>query len=215
MAEKDWLLGETPNSLGDRVVELKEKLQHKSPHILAQKTGALYTPQDDQRGFFKLTFWSEEIQLNFPEFNGKYLANNKAINTFDLTLLAYYFDRADGLPLSGEWISFNQIPGGLFYAQAFQGYSGDKLAKVFQNDLGAFTQANQKLGGKRETFGNAAYSYQILPFVPIIVVCWLGDEDFPPSYRFLFDSNAPHYLVTDAYAILGSNLTQRLIKIAN
>ncbi len=215
MAEKGWLLGETPNPLGDRVAEIQEKLQRKSPHALAKNTGATYTSKDDRSGYFELPFWSERTQLNFPEFDGIFVEKNETINTFDLTMLAYYFDLADGVPLSGEWISFNQIPGGMFYAQAFQGYSGGELAKVFQNDLNAFTQANQKLGGRRENFGNAAYSYQILPFVPVMVVCWLGDEDFPPSYRILFDSNAHHYLVTDAYAILGSNLTRRLLKAAN
>ena len=76
----------------------------------------------------------------------------------------------------------------------------------------AFISANEKIGGRREAFGNAAFSYQILPFVPIMVVCWLGDEDFSSSYRMLFDANAHHYLVTDAYAILGSNLAKQLIR---
>ena len=70
-----------------------------------------------------------------------------AVNTFDMTMLAYYFDVADGAPMSGEWIAFNQIPGGLFYAQAFQGYSGNELAKVFDNDSEAFIEANESLGG--------------------------------------------------------------------
>ena len=212
MAEKDWLLGDTPNPLGDRVAEIREKLQNKDPHTLASYVGAVYTPKDDESGVFRLSFWSQEIILNFPEFTGKYAENDTEINTFDLTMLAYYFDSANGIPLNGEWISFNQIPGGMFYAQAFQGYSGNELVKVFENDLDAFIRANEKLGGKREDFGDAAFSYRVLPFVPILVVCWLGDEDFSPSYRILFDANAHHYLVTDAYAILGSNLTRQLIK---
>ncbi len=212
MAEKDWLLGETPNPLGDRVAEIRDKLKHKDPNVLANHTGAVYMPQNGQRGIFRLNFWGREIQINFPEFNGKFTESGVELNTFDLTMLAYYFDGVKGVPLSGEWIAFKEIPDGMFYAQAFQGYSGNELAKVFQNDLDAFIKANEKLGGKRENFGDAAFSHQILPFVPILVVCWLGDEDFPPSYRILFDSNAHHYLVTDAYAILGSNLTRQLIK---
>ena len=209
---KDWLLGESPNPLGDRVAEIREKIKDKDPKVLAGYTGAVYTPKDEWRGVFRLPFWSQEVLLNFPEFTGKYVESGKELNTFDLTMLAYYFDGAKGIPLSGEWISFNQIPGGMFYAQAFQGYSGNELTKIFGDDLDAFIQASQELGGRRENFGSAAFSYQILPFVPIMVVCWLGDEDFPTSFRILFDANAEHYLVTDGYAILGSNLTRRLIK---
>ena len=215
MAKKDWLLGDTPNPLGDRVDEIRENLGSKKPESLAARTGALYTPKGENGGEFRLPFWSREVALKFPDFSGHYTDTGDPINTFDLTMLAYYFDVSDGAPMTNEWIAFNQIPGGLFYAQAFQGYSGDELAKAFGNDSEAFMNANEKLGGRREFFGNLAYSYQVLPRVPIMVVCWLGDEDFPPSYRMLFDSNAHHHLVTDAYAILGSNLTRRLIKAKN
>lgn len=212
MAEKGWLLGDTPNPLGDRVDEIRSKIKEKHPEMLANRTGSIYTPKDNHSGDFKLAFWSRDVILNFPDFTGVYTDNGEEINTFDLTMLAYYFDVCDGAPMTGEWIAFNQIPGGLFYAQAFQGYTGNELAKVFKNDSEAFIEANEKLGGRREFFGNVAFSYQVLPRVPIMVVCWLGDEDFPPSYRMLFDSNAHHFLVTDAYAILGSNLTRRLVK---
>jgi hypothetical protein len=44
-----------------------------------------------------------------------------------------------------------------------------------------------------------------------MVVYWLGDEDFPPSARVLFDASAGQHLPTDAFALLGSTLTHRLI----
>ena len=212
MAEKAWLLGDSPNPLGDRVNEIRESLKTKNPTSLADRTGAIFTPKGDSAGEFKLPYWSRDVILQFPEFTGVYLEDHSPVSTFDMTMLAYYFDTCDGRPMTGEWIAFNQIPGGMFYAQAFQGYSGNQLIKAFGNDSDAFMAANQELGGRREFFGNLAYSYQVLPRVPMMVVCWLGDEDFPSSYRILFDANAHHHLVTDAYAILGSNLTRRLIK---
>ncbi|HBX68813.1 MAG TPA: hypothetical protein DEH25_05365 [Chloroflexi bacterium] len=215
MAEKDWLLGETPNPLGERVDEIRAKLREQDPEKLAARTGALFTPKGSSGGEFRLAYWSREVILSFPEFTGTYAESGEALSTFDLTMLAYYFEVCDGTRMSNEWIAFNQIPGGLFYAQAFQGYSGDELAKVFGNDAEAFMNANEQLGGRREFFGNVSYSYQVLPRVPIMVVCWLGDEEFPSSYRMLFDSNAHRHLVTDAYAILGSHLVRRLIKAKN
>jgi hypothetical protein len=212
MAEKGWLLGETPNPLGDRVDEIRAKLKDVDPEKLASRTGAIYSSKGSSGGEFRLAYWSRDVIISFPDFSGKYADTGDSVNTFDMTMLAYYFDICDGNPMTNEWIAFNQIPGGLFYAQAFQGYSGDELAKIFGNEAESFIEANEKLGGRREFFGNVAYSYQVLPRVPIMVVCWLGDEDFPPSYRMLFDSNAHRHLVTDAYAILGSHLARRLIK---
>ena len=134
MAEKDWLLGDTPNPLGDRVDEIRENLKSKKPESLAARTGALYTPKGSSGGEFRLPFWSREVVLNFPDFSGHYADTGDPINTFDMTMLAYYFDMSDGARMTNEWIAFNQIPGGMFYAQAFQGYSGNELAKVFGSD---------------------------------------------------------------------------------
>jgi hypothetical protein len=45
----------------------------------------------------------------------------------------------------------------------------------------------------------------------VAIVCWLGDEDFPTSFRFLFDDSIRHHLPTDACAILGNMLTRKLL----
>jgi len=59
--------------------------------------------------------------------------------------------------------------------------------------------------------GDAAYEFQVLPMVSLLVVTWQGDEEFNSTYQILFDAAVSHHLPTDACAILGSNLTNRLI----
>ena len=63
--------------------------------------------------------------------------------------------------------------------------------------------------------GNASYKFIALPKVPLAVVFWCGDEDFPPSCKILFDSSVSKFLPTDACAILGSMLTQKILKHLN
>jgi hypothetical protein len=213
MEKSRWLLGETPDLLGERIDEIRAELEGKDPHRLAIQTGAIYTSTGEARGEFKLALWNQEINLAFPEFTAKDAQSGEALSTFDQALLAYYFNISDGTPQAGKWIAFSELPDGRFYAQAFQGYTGDELGKVFGNQAEAFVATNERLGGRREFFGNLAFSYAVIPRVSIMVVCWLGDEDFPPSYRILFDAAAGHHLTTDACAILGSQLTRRLIKV--
>jgi len=131
-------------------------------------------------------------------------------------MLAYYLSTSDGTPLTGRWIAFSELPDGTFYTQAFQGYTGGELAKVFQDDVEGFAEAAASIAGSMpvpgDPPGDEAAAFQILPNVRMLVSCWLGDEDFPSSYRVLFDAAAGHHLTTDAYAILGSMLTRRIIK---
>ena len=44
-------------------------------------------------------------------------------------MILYYLSYADGTPLADRWIGYRELPDGTFYSQAFQGYSGDRLAR--------------------------------------------------------------------------------------
>ena len=195
-----------------RVVELRDALRERDPAVLAANTGAAFTATKGEQGAFRLPLWNEEVILQWPDFVAREVRSGAALPTFKLAMLAYYFHDADGTPPAGSWIAFTELPDGKFYAAAFQGYTGNELVKAFGNDLGAFRTAAESAGGQKVMFGDAAYAFQALPFVSLLAVGWQGDEDFPPSYRILFDANSGHHLTTDACAILGSTLTRRLIK---
>jgi hypothetical protein len=137
--------------------------------------------------------------------------SDKPLPTFFQALLAYYFSTADGTPPAGRWVAFSELPDGHFYTQAFQGYTGHELAKTFGNRIDYFAAVATSLGGRRENLGDAAYAFRVLPRVELLAVCWQGDEEFPPSFRILFDAAVSHYFSTDTCAIAGSILTRRLI----
>jgi hypothetical protein len=194
-----------------RISELRARLREADPYFLADRTASRFNRLDERRGTFHLALWESEIALDFPNFIAHYLHSGDQVPVFHLAMLLYYFNTADGTPLKGNWISFSELPDGRFYSQAFQGYTGDELRRAFQNDDKSFELAAKRLGGFRHAIGHASFSFQALPRVPLLVVFWQGEEDFPSSFKILFDAAASHYLPTDAYAILGSTLTRRLI----
>ena len=200
------------NRFEQRVGELRQALRTQPPARLAERTGAAYRPLDHDQGEFHLALWGQPVRLSFPALSATPGHSEVELPVFQLALLLYYFVTADGAPLGGQWISFAELPDGRFYNQAFQGYSGQELARCYANDLPGFVLAAQSLGGERQPLGDASFSFLALPRVPVLVVYWQGDEDFPASCQVLFDSSASHYLPSDAYAILGSTLTGRLIK---
>jgi hypothetical protein len=198
--------------ISGRIAELRQALVACDPIRLAADTGSDWHPQDDTGGDFQLLLWKQPVQVAYPAWTAHKVASDQAVSSIDLALLLYYFKTADGVPLSGRWVSFADLPDGRFYNQAFQGYTGKQLARLFQDDRVAFEQAAQALGGIRQPLGDASFAFQALPRVPLLAVYWQGDEDFPSTCQVLFDAAASHYLPTDAYAILGSTLTRRLIK---
>jgi hypothetical protein len=192
--------------------ELLTRLSYRNPQVLAKNTSTQFTSDNSGGGEFKFLLWGTEIYLTFPEFKAFEKTTRKLLSELDLVMLLYYFDHANMTHLSDKWISFAELPDGQFYNQAFQGYTGNLLARTFSDNQDAFNKAASEIGGKRFELGDSGFIFDVLPKVPILAVYWLGDEDFPSSSQILFDSSAGHFLPTDAYAILGSTLTRKLIK---
>jgi len=198
--------------MAQRVIDLRAELQELEANVLACRTGTEYIDINLDKGEFHLPVWGRELRLTYPDFIAYDSQTGQEIKVDSLALLLYYFRTSDGTPEAGRWISFSELPGGKFYNQAYQGYTGGDLGRAFKSNVAAFEHASQSLGGRHEPIADCAYSFRALPRVTLCVVYWRGDEDFPDSYQVLFDASAGHHLPTDVCAGLGSTLTHRLIK---
>jgi hypothetical protein len=210
MNKIEWLpYGPKPDLLGVRLEQLRSQLQDENPVLLSQRTG---TTLDPQSGEFQFKLWDRKVVLKFPEFIAHDQETGAELGGSTLAMMLYYFATCDGTQPSGNWISFSELPEGRFYNQAYQGYTGGKLAQVFGNDFDLFCQVSENMKGTRVyLLGDAAYQFYVLPLVSLLLVTWRGDEDFNATYQVLFDDAISHHLPTDAGAITGSILTGRLI----
>jgi hypothetical protein len=197
---------EAQDHLARRVAELHTELRQQPVAALAARAGAIY-----ENGRFHLHLWGQSITSAPPNFLACDAAG-QPLDTFSQALLAYYLHTTNGAPLAGEWIAFTELPDAQFYTAAFQGYTGGELARLFGNETEAFAAAALALDGQPVSFADCAYQFRVLPHVAVMAACWQGDEDFPPSYRILFDANTRYHLPTDACAIIGSTLTRRLVR---
>lgn len=198
--------------LADRARDLRESLRFQAPGLVAARCSASYLELGPGRGELRIPLWGKACILPWPELTG-YNSQDELLPVFHQALLLYYLFTADGSPLTHNWVSFAELPDGRLYNTAFQGYSGDELAKNFGLNLDAIKTACNLAGGKEVLIGDASFIFQALPRVPLLVTYWLGDEDFPSSCKILFDESACHYLPIDACAVLGGMLARKLIPV--
>lgn len=194
-----------------RLDELRAGLRLVPANLLAERTASRYCPLESERGNFRFSLFDTEIVVSFPEFLARDL-NGGLLPLHVQALIVYYFHTADDTPLTGKWISFADLPAGRTYDLAFQGYSGNEIVKAFGLDIDGFRRACEKSGGRAVAFGDAAYLFQALPRLPLLVNYWCGDEDFPSTCKVLFDQSASHYLPTDVAAILGGMLARKIVR---
>lgn len=197
-------------SLLIRVDELRSLLRLADPIVLAKRIAGSYLESRPGEGSLHLLMWGREVSLSFPALIA-YDESDRELNPAFQAMLVYHVYTSDGSPAAGHFIAFSELPDGKFYAQAFQGYTGDELRRHFGGDRLRFEGAARKQGGHGYPLADAAFAFQFLPRLALLVVFWAGDEELPPSYQVLFDAAASRHLPTDACAIAGSMLTRQLM----
>ncbi len=188
-----------------QVERQREELRGRDPRQIALRSGMKL-----ETGVLRCKFYSDTYGVSFPDLQVHVEATQKVCGLNRSSMFYYYMLTADGSPQAGKWIAFRDLPGGMFYHQAYQGYSGDRLAKAIDNRIHVFERAAQNLGGIKLDLGDAAFAFDALPRVRVAAVYYAADEDFPASANVLFDAAASHYLPTDALAGVGSALVDRL-----
>lgn len=206
--ELSWSF-EKPNQ-ARRIEELRFALKDRDNAQLATRTGTKFVPPSQSGGEFSFEYWHEKVSLSAQDWVAVSSQSGKVLGMVHQMVILYYFNTADGSPVQEKYISFAELPDGMFYNQAFQGYTGKVLQQHFGNDLENLEKAALSANGISYPFADRAYKFTILPKANLLLVCWQGDEDFPPGYQILFDASAPSYLPTDAWAIVGSMLTRKL-----
>ena len=205
-------VGHADLALESRVTDLRVHLGTIPPERLADWTGAARLELGPERGEFHLAMLGQQLVVTYPDFRVLTVTGD-SVSVIKQALLIYYFVTSTGAsPSEQQWISFADLPEGRVYSSAFQGYTGDELTKRFRLDLDAFRSACQRAGGTMLSLGNAAYRFSAFPRLGLAVVYHLGDEDFPSMCKILFAATAGQYLPTEACAMLGSMLTQKILR---
>jgi len=198
-------------ALLNRASDMRKELTTVKPAILAHHTGAEFIESAKNEIHFLFSFFGEEVRLKYPSFilcN----ENNVELPVFMQALILYYFATSNGTSLSGNWVSFADLPDGRMYSQAFQGYTGDQVAKAIGSDIPMFHDRCEKAGGRLFGIADAAHLFQALPRVPLVLAHWQGEDEFPSSCKVLFDSAACNYLPIDGCAIIGNLLVKNVLR---
>jgi hypothetical protein len=190
------------------VEQARTTLRSLKPDKLMLRSGC----QRDEDGNFRLTFFWQEYVISAEDFTVRRADTGEQLASFTQSLILTYLATADGTTPSGRWVGFRDLPDGMFYVQAFEGYSGRRLVRELQGGIEAFRRAAEELGGELLTIGDAGHAFTVLPRVHLAVVYWQGDEEFPSQARVLFEDTAAHYMPTDGLAVLGSQLVGRILK---
>ncbi len=178
-------------------------------HERAERAGANYSKGEEGEKI-RISFFSEPQEIRLPqvEFHSP---SQKVVSLVSRVLMLHYLLRADGTPVSGRWVAYKEVPGALLYGAVFARRVTEPLERKLGTSARLFREAGLRLGGEPGPVGDASLFLRAFPFVPLHLVLWEGDEEFPPKVQLLFDSTVPHYLSLEDMVVLGQMAAGRMI----
>ena len=180
----------------------------------AFKSGSILESIGDGTYLIKLAFLDRLCQISFPEIKIHYQESGEDVPIWSKILILHYLAKSEGYPLTGRWVNFREMSGGESYYPAFVKRSQKPLLDFFSNQLELLEKAALAFGGHKTHEGDMAVIIKAFPRVPIMMIFWSGDEEFPPEARILFDSTIPTYLSTEDVAVLSQQTVFGLIRWA-
>ena len=116
--------------------------------------------------------------------------------------------------LKQQWVAYREIPGAGFYFGAFVKRAIEPLKKVFGQNAAGLRTAAARLNATPIDTGDSGFRFSPLPFAPIQIIVWEGDEEFPTEANILFDASVGDYLSPEDAAWLASLTVYRLMALS-
>ena len=175
--------------------EFWRDLRQADPEDIARRTG-IRRDQD----VFRFPFFNQDavVDLGQPRvFRAAAPAEEPGFRLCLISLLyLLYVDTAElGPPLSPL-----ELPGATMFFQKRGPHAlpSAPLEERFGRDLTGFFQVGARLGAEKLSSGDAALAFPVFPGLPVEVILWEADEEFPAQVSFTVPAHLDRFWQLDA-----------------
>jgi hypothetical protein len=134
------------------------------------------------------------------------------VELIDKVLILHYLEQAKGTPLTEKLIAYKELEEGAVYYPTFFKRAVKPLIDYFGPEPDRLLPAAAKMGGSKTDFGDTSVIIPAFSRVPINIVIWKGDEEFPPNASILFDETVLDYLSAEDINVLCQTISWQLVK---
>jgi hypothetical protein len=177
------------------------------------RSGAEYK-RAGSKEIITVEFLNQAYRVTFPDMEVSLVGSQAEVPVSDKILILHYLTLASGKPLSHKLVAFQELPEGASYQRTFNKRSIVPLVRHFGQEPRRLIEVAKRLGGQKVDYGDAAVKIHGFKLVPVTMMLWGGDEEFPPRGNILFDSTIPEYLSTYDITVLCDAIVWRLVRFS-
>ena len=127
-------------------------------------------------------------------------------------LILHYIRTSGKGPLVGRHVSFSELRGGMVKASSFERECEEPLRGLFESDYEKTAQVLGRMGKLLDKGFPTAHAWELflLPKVPLLILYWPRDEEFPAKVKMLFDASADRFLDVESLIFLVEGLVKNI-----
>jgi len=185
-----------------------KELSEQNPEDVCRRALCRY---DDVKKCYILSVWGDEYAICPYEFKIDRISKNfQNPHEYLYVFIINYFLKAKEVVLSQEWISEKDIPGGSTFFRGPHEIPTHLISSRYRGNIKKFRKICDQLGGISLNMADAAYVFKITPRIPVAVLYWDGDDEFPPESKILFDASITEHLALDITFALAVDICTRI-----
>jgi len=164
----------------------EQALRGRDPQEVARRLGALWVPEGAGGPRLELEALGTTVRLFWPGL--QFDTDHPLLGTFPWRLIALHYLAAPApQEPATDWISYRDLPDGLFYANTITREVEEPLARLYGAAPEGFVAAGAALGAEDAGLADASLLVRPLPYVPLVFALWREDEEFPAKVKVLYE----------------------------
>lgn len=178
--------------------KLWERLSQLDPADVCRRSGAQF---DEGSGSYCIDYLQERYRISPSSRTIALIQGTPSPEdpSIDLkVILITYLINAQEVPLADKIVAGSSLTGGKCFFQGSHQFPLDPLIERYGRDTEGFLDRGVSFGAARERYGDVGLRFAVLPRVPVIMVLWGADEEFPARLSCLFDASIEQHLPLDA-----------------
>ena len=166
---------------------------------------------DDMNQSYALFVWGVEYRIFPYAFKiDCVLQSTQCLPDYFYLFVIHYLLKSKEIDIRNEWISEKDIPGGTTFFRGPHEIPTNMISRRFDSNITDFKKRCEYLHGIPLDMADAAYVFKVTHRIPVAVLYWKGDDEFPAESKILYDRTITEHLASDIIYALSVGICQRL-----
>jgi hypothetical protein len=205
-----------------RIDDYRQALELVKPHLsridpkgAADIIGAEFHIDEAGKQCIRTEFLGKKVMVRWPLLDPALEETGAPLPIQQQILLLHYLEAAVSHPHvkpKGEWVSYQEVPDGRFYLDAFTRRAKTPLIEAFGKEPDQLIPLAEALyRATPSDQGDVSVLIRAIPLIPVVLIIWRGDEEFSPDGNILFDRTVSDFLSAEDIAWLAGMIVYPLV----